>query len=302
MKRNYLFFAVFFSIIVCLNAVELDDKIESLSEANAKEYLQPLLNSYSANVNSGLYNTAKVLKPITFGFFVNGSISFVPDEDKKFKIQTLGLEDESDYEEWINEEETATVFGDEGAEIGPEGEEVSLPNGADISAVPTAMPQFHLGLPKGNELMVRFMPAVEINKDIGDLGFWGLGFKHSVSQYLPLVPIDLALQGTYQSLSVGDIVDIESFSLNAQISKKLLMWTLYGGLSYENTKLTAEYEYEPNIEGEDYDPMKIDFESDADNDIRATVGFRYSLLLAKFYADYSYCKYPVVNLGIGLSF
>jgi len=80
-----------------------------------------------------------------------------------------------------------------------------MPNGGNLTAIPMLIPQVLVGLPAGNELMLRIFPKVKISEDIGDLSFWGIGVKHSISQYIPLVPIDLAVQAVYQQMKAGDI-------------------------------------------------------------------------------------------------
>jgi len=100
---------------------------------------------------------------------------------------------------------------------------------------------------------------------------------------------------------------LNNFALNAEISKKLLMWTLYAGMGYEQTKLKAEYETEIKVYNEDSnsfdsEPIDIDFEIEGDNNFRTTFGIRYSLLLLKLYADYTISNYNIFNAGIGVSF
>ncbi|MDD3050655.1 MAG: hypothetical protein PHR06_05860 [Candidatus Cloacimonetes bacterium] len=300
MRKIFSFVLIFSIVASILSAGTLEKRIESLGKENAKLYLQPMINSFGANLNSGFYNTAKVLGTLKFGFFVNGSLTFVPTGDKKFTLNTDGVP-----AGYIGATETATVLGDEGATLTYQDNSLKLPNGADISAIPFAMPQLHVGIPFGNELMLRFTPTFNISEDIGSFHFWGIGLKHSISQYIPLIPIDLAVQGVYQQMKVGDILEFNATAFNAQISKTILMWTLYGGLGYEMTNMKAEYEYLPIVTGDDAEeyltPLKVNLEMESENDIRATVGFRYSILLAKFYADYSICKYPVLNIGVGLS-
>ncbi|MBL7149862.1 MAG: hypothetical protein ISS80_07295, partial [Candidatus Cloacimonetes bacterium] len=101
--------------------------------------------------------------------------------------------------------------------------------------------------------------------------------------------------------------ELNNLAFNAEISKKLLMWTLYGGLGYEQTRLKADYETEIMVYEEAStsfvsQPLDIDFEIDGDNNFRTTFGIRYSLLLLKLYADYTISKYNVFNAGIGISF
>jgi hypothetical protein len=301
----------------------IQEKLEQFGVDNGKGYIKPFVNAYGTNFNSGLYNTAKVLKPFRFGLNINMMLAFVPAEDKTFMPTRpdLSIEYEGEtfylYEE--STDETATVFGKEGTtihynpildnypELNASDLEINLPNGANLPAVPLIVPQFHLGLPAGNELMIRGFPKYEISKDVGDVGFWGVGLKHSVSQYIPLVPIDIAVQGVYQTLYVGDIIELNNLAFNAEISKRLLMWTLYGGLGFEQTKLKAEYETEIMVYNEDSntfvpEPLDINFEIEGDNNFRTTFGIRYSLLLLKLYADYTMSKYSVFNAGIGISF
>lgn len=317
----------------------IQEKLEKFGVDNGKGYIKPFVNAYGTNFNSGLYNTAKVLKPFRFGLNINMMLAFVPVEDKTFmptRPDLIITDTDGNPILYNNEEihlyevptdETATVFGKDGGDIvhnsllnnsallaalglsqsDVDALDISLPNGANLPAVPLIVPQFHLGLPAGNELMIRGFPKYEISKDIGDVGFWGIGLKHSVSQYIPLVPIDIAVQGVYQTLYVGDIIELNNLSFNAEISKKLLMWTLYGGLGFEQTKLKAEYETEIMVYNQDSnafvsEPLDIDFEIDGDNNFRTTFGIRYSLLLLKLYADYTISKYNVFNAGIGISF
>ncbi|MCD4818576.1 MAG: hypothetical protein K8S23_07775 [Candidatus Cloacimonetes bacterium] len=321
MKKIILVFC-FTLIFATIWAESLDEKMERFGKENGKMYLQPLVTAFGANLNSGFYNTAKVIKPFRFGVFFNTMAAFIPNSAKTFQAVRPDLIvniDGTDYYVYQPEEvESATVFGDQGGdftinnsipeEINTNGMEINLPNGAELPLVPLITPQFHFGLPAGNELMFRFFPKTEVNKNLGEVSFLGAGIKHSLNKsLLKLIPIDLAVQMVYQSLKVGDLIDVTSVAMNAQISKKLLMWTIYGGLGYENTKLKIEYQteqmiYNANINGFESTQIDIDFEIDGENDFRATAGIRYSMLMVKFYADYSLCKYPVTNVGFGVAF
>jgi len=192
----------------------IQEDLEKFGVENGKGYIKPFVNAFGTNLNSGLYNTAKVLKPFTFGLNVNMMAAFVPEEDKTFRpsrpdimvrdangdpIQYMS---QNIYLYEIPDGKTATCFGEDGAAIhhnsildnpalltmlGLTQDDVNsldipLPNGANLPAVPLVVPQFQLGLPAGNELMVRGFPKYEISKDVGEVGFWGIGLKHSISQ------------------------------------------------------------------------------------------------------------------------
>ncbi len=333
MKKSLIIFSLIVLLVSSLFS-DIQESLEKFGVENGQAYIKPFVTAYGTNINTGLYNTAKVLNPFRFGLFINTMLAFVPDKDKAFlpSRPDMYMDDPLNpgeiiylYEEPT--EETATVFGEDGGDIvhnslldDPEllatlglsqddvnALDISLPDGTNLPAVLLMVPQFHLGLPAGNELMIRGFPKYKISKDIGKIGFWGIGLKHSISQYIPLVPIDLAVQGVYQSLFLGDILVLNNFALNAEISKKLLMWTLYAGLGYEQTKLKAEYETEIQVYNEisnsfDSELIDIDFEIEGDNNFRTTFGIRYSLFLLKFYADYTLSDYSAFNAGFGVSF
>ncbi|MDP8202556.1 MAG: hypothetical protein P9M11_10515 [Candidatus Tenebribacter burtonii] len=322
--KKALFSLVLIVMITALFA-GVQEKLEQFGKDNGIMYVKPLVTAFGATMNTGLFNTANVLKPFTFGLNVNTMLAFVPNEDKTFTAvrPDLFIDDPENPGEVIYlysdpELESATVFGKDGATfehndllndipgLDASQLDLSLPNGANLPAVPFLMPQFNLGLPFGNEIMIRGCPKVEISKDIGDLGFWGVGLKHSVSQYIPLIPIDIAIQAAYQNLYIGDLLTFSNFNANLEVSKKLLMWTLYTGVGYDKTNVTAEYDYIYQIINEDNEiesiEKKIKFDVDGENEMRATAGIRYSLLLFKLYADYTVSKYSVFNAGIGVSF
>ncbi|MBT5420931.1 MAG: hypothetical protein HOK80_08560 [Candidatus Cloacimonetes bacterium] len=330
MKKTFLCLLLIVMVTGLFAGVQ--EKLEQFGKDNGMLYVKPLVTAFGTTMNTGLFNTAKVLKPFTFGLNVNTMLAFVPKEDDTFTAVRPDLFIEHPvsgeliylYED--SELESATIFGEDGATFGHNSDldnpillallglseddvaslDISLPKGTNLPAVPFLMPQFNLGLPLGNEIMIRGFPKVEINKDIGDLGFWGIGLKHSVDQYIPLIPIDIAVQASYQNLYVGEILTFSNFNANLEVSKKLLMWTLYTGVGYDKTNVTAKYDYtyqtiNDNNELESID-KEIKFDVDGENEMRATAGVRFSVLLLKLYADYTVSKYSVFNAGIGVSF
>src|SRR5262249_8944553 len=103
-------------------------------------------------------------------------------------------------------------------------------------------PQATVGVPMKTDLIVRYLPAIEVDKDIGKVSFFGIGAKHSVSQYLPVLPLDVAAYAMYQKLTVGtDLLKATNFAYGVCASKSLLMLTLYGGLGLESASMDVHY-------------------------------------------------------------
>ncbi|MBN2461720.1 MAG: hypothetical protein JXB60_08930 [Candidatus Cloacimonetes bacterium] len=319
MKKILLGLIIFLMITPVLQAGgNLEDKIVQFAEYNSKRYLQPLVTAFGTNLNTGFYHTAKVLPPFRFGVTVSGMLSFVPSSEKTFTALSPTVEYDGDiyYLYDPSEIETATVFGNQGAtftglnpQLEPyeefsDVENLKLPNGGKLDLVPLLTPQINVGLPYGNEIMIRAFPTYQVSEDTGEISFWGIGLKHSIDQYLPgIIPIDLAIQGVYQHIRITDLLTFNSFAFNAEVSKKLAAWTFYGGLQYEHCEMKAKYDYEYHDYYTDTDEVsEIAYSIEGENQFRATAGVRFSFLLFKIFTDYTLSQYQVLHAGIGLSF
>ena len=134
-----------------------------------------------------------------------------------------------------------------------------LPTGGDISQVFAGVPQFEIGSFYGTELLLRFIPPVKFDKNIGDFSFYGIGLKHSLSQYFDEAPLDVAVQVVYQQTSLAQIVgftkaelkaDANIYDANLQFSKKfkdITPWfgdlEFFGGYSFEQFNIVSTYTY-----------------------------------------------------------
>lgn len=293
--------SIFLFIMICTSVFVQADVVTDLAklgEDNAKLYVKPLIHAFGSDINSGWFSTAKT-KPLSFGLTVNGMLAIVPDDEKTFMAHNPNPEYyNGDYEE------SATVLGNNGAEFTSKVtglEDLSLPDGYDVSAVPLAVPQAHLGLPAGFEVAVRILPPYD-HEDYGEIFFWGAGLKYQVSNLIPMLSklVPISIQGTYQKLTVGDEVTLNSTFVNIHASRGLIVLpiTIYGGIGYETTKLNADYTYTEPWSGTE---VPIDFDIDGDNGFRVTAGASLKILVLDIMLDYSITKYQTVRLGVGFS-
>lgn len=134
-----------------------------------------------------------------------------------------------------------------------------LPTGGNISQVYAAVPQLEIGSLYGTELLIRFIPSIQLDKNIGDFSFFGVGLKHSLSQYIEDSPLDIAIQGVYQTTNITQIVgvtkaeltaDANIYNVNLEFSKKfknIADWfgdlDVYGGYSFEQFNIESSYKY-----------------------------------------------------------
>ncbi len=292
MKRLTILIGIFLvSPIVAFSQV--DQNLGSFPESAAKGYIQPLVDVMGANLNSGLYHTASMSK--FFGFYVGvkGMAVFVPSSMKKFTAE-LG----SDYNP--SRVETATVFGDKdgGARTRYRNlQDVNLPGGIGLKLVPLAVPQVSLST-MNSELLVRFVPSIKINDDVGSVNLFGIGLGHSISQYIPMFPINVAVQGVYQQLKVGSYLKATALNVNVHASKSFIFFTLYGGLGYETFSADINYSYKPPIGT----TQEISLSLKGKNNFRATAGLKLGLAIFDLNVDYSIGSVNVLSAGFGFSF
>src|SRR5690606_14463315 len=120
-----------------------------------------------------------------------------------------------------------------------------LPGLIEASIAPLLVPQVRIGSVFGTDLMIRYLPRIG-QDDLGSIGFFGLGVRHSISQYVPLLRLGLAAQVTYQSLGLQDADDDEilgasMWAISAIASKSFVVANVYGGLQLESTTMEADY-------------------------------------------------------------
>jgi hypothetical protein len=178
------------------------------AELMLTEYLRPLANSLGANLNGGWYNSAKVHGTLGFDVTFTVSAAIAPDDALLYDLSTLVLD------AVMPSDPIAPTFSG-GKGLGPPirydvlGTEVlsyDHPGGVNLKWLPSPMINAGVGLPKGFEIIGRWMPTVKI-KDIGSAGLWGIGVKHDIGQWIPFVKrvpvLDFTLHYGYTNLNLN---------------------------------------------------------------------------------------------------
>ena len=106
-----------------------------------------------------------------------------------------------------------------------------------------------IGLIKGTEINIRYLPKINVGK-VDQINLYGLGVKHDLLQWIPggkILPISLSVQGGYTKFNstiaiknvIGDrnnelAFDVEAITANIILSKKILMFTPYASIGYNS--------------------------------------------------------------------
>lgn len=343
------------------------------------EYLRPFGAGFGTGMTGGWYNTGKPHKLLGFDLTVTANIATIPTSAETFNLEALNSQFSS-IQAVPGTDAAPTIFGpgetdarlmynitiDPGIPgIGDVSytNELPAPPGIGLKddgvvpmyAVPVPMVQLGLGLIKNTELNFRFFPKTELG-DMGELGLWGIGVKHDVLQWLPIVdkiPVDVSIQGGYSKFTslftaieynpvandgnpgyMADVVNeltrtidyddqnmeltVKGFTMNAIVSKKLAILTLYGSLGFYSSNfgiyLNGDYpipapEFNNDVtnpavvlvardENIQTDPFAIEIK---ETNFRAGAGFRLKLAVITLHADYFIQEYPMLTVGFGIS-
>ncbi len=335
MKIKYLWSLLFLMGSAQLIAQSNINQLLASGLEDAKQfsdaYTSPASSGLIFSLSNGWFNTAKSKNLGEFEISIIGNASFVGDDQKHFHFN------ESDYNflhfknPALNERDIATIFGqnDPAAEMlityeAPNGTvtqtEITLPQGlgsVGVSTIPTAYLQASVGILKGTEVKLRYLPKIELEKVSSN--FYGAGIQHELTSWIPggdIFPLHIAalvgytaFKGSHDltpsSLISGSEQRIEtqinSWLFAALVSTKLPVINFYGGLGYvtgkSTTDLLGKYRINAGVLKSQtlVDPYSITHKAGG---IKASLGFKLKLAFFRLNAAYSFQKFNSVSLGL----
>ena len=211
----------------------------------------------------------------------------------------------------------------------------TLPKGSGMNTMQFAVPQIEIGSYLGTEILLRFIPKINYGETIGDFGFFGIGIKHSISQYFfdfdQERTFDLAVQFAYQNSTLENVFGETSASLksnanimnfNLQASKNIEdVVDVYSGISFEQIDISADFVYTIPIENQVQlglvgPDKKVDpangYPGDTkpqttklivnDFNIKWVIGVKKDFGPVAIFASYNVSKFNIFNGGLQYSF
>ena len=267
----------------------VEKAIKAFSKDYVSGYVQPMADFFGANMSAGWYHSAAIPN---MGFNLSVNIvamgSMVGDAQKTFTANSP-----------IGSFPTPTVFGEK------TGGRITDPNtglsyggsGGALNATlfPLATLQLHIGSVYGTELVIRGLPIPEIS-GAPKVTFFGLGVRHSISQYLAEFPVDIAAGVFWNTIKFGDLINMKSLAFGAQASKSFAILELYGGFAYE--KSSMDLGYTSTAAGS----PNVSISLDGANTFRATVGLGLNLAILHIYGDANFGSVTNFSAGLGFGF
>jgi len=277
----------------------IEDALKTLTGDNGKGYMQPLADLHGANFNAGWFHSASISRlgfHIEFDLIAMGGM--VGDDQKSYTASTpTGFQPAT-----FN---TATVFGGKGTTVqstNAPGTSYRAPDGVfNTSLFPLVAPQLTIGNVFGTQAAVRFVLIPRLGGESMPEGrLWGIGIHHSISQWIPALPLDVSALFTYGVTTVdwseggGRLFDCTGTSYGLQASKTFSLLTVYGGIAAETSTMKIKYQYT-----ESGTPTTITLDLEGANKFRATAGLCLSLGVFKIFADANFGTVTHFTGGIG---
>lgn len=339
--KNLIFSILTLSLSVTSVNAQLFDGIENIlltstedARILAEGYTAPIGKTLTYALNSGWATSAKTHKKLGFGLTIGGAAPFVPDVDQVFT--PTGLTSLS-----VPSGSLSTVFGEGGDqelnfsfsesvlgnEIEYEGK-LSFPGGLKdelpLGTVPAPIVQASVGVVFETDLLVRFIPTMEMQGSTFSLT--GFGLKHSIMQYfgpLDKLPLNVSVLAAISKASFEyDLSDstfggnstnrkmtfeADTFTIQALASIDLPIISAFAGLGYNagdsQFNVSGDYSIDYGITGIGPRILKdpISIASDASG-VMGIVGARLNLLFLKIFANYTIQEYNTLTAGISFNF
>ncbi|MGM0506344.1 MAG: DUF6588 family protein [Bacteroidota bacterium] len=128
-------------------------------------------------------------------------------------------------------------------------------------------------------------------------------------------------EGAAQWNGQGADLKASGYTINALVGKTLPILSIYGGVGMESSNMTIKTpgNYPLNVPNDNYDPSAsagspeshtktiestatpIDLDLDGENSFHAMAGLRIRLAILTISGSYTLAKYPVANVGVGIS-
>jgi hypothetical protein len=305
-------------------------------------YMSPVIKGISYGMSQGWYHTAKAHKTLGFDLGVSMHVVNIPkseyyfDPSKFLSSNTqltvssnglaptiMGPKDATVYTSTYDPDGAGPAAAQSFSVNGPEG--LNMKKEIGISAVPVPMAQLGIGIYKNTDLKIRFVPKTTLGTS--KIQMLGFGVLHDIKQHIPgikLLPFDLSMLVAMNTVKGSTGLEgggppkpagyngkqemnykFNSWVVQALISKKFSVLTLYAGVGFSSVKsnlnVVGQYEI-TSIASQSFtitDPVSIKY-SNAKT-ARLTGGMRLKFGPLYLNGEYTLQKFSTYSVGLGVA-
>jgi hypothetical protein len=275
---------------------QLTENLGGLTDQNVERYLGPLNTALSGTMNSAIFRTGYV--PRT-GINISGGLVVMAIEfgsaDKTFiPVDPEGFTS-------VTPTKVPTVVGSsEGVAVQGQDHLTQIyPGGFDLEGFEMAAPQISIGSIYGTRAIVRYIAFDVGDSEFGKFSYTGFGAQHSLSQWIPELPFDMAAGFMIQNLEIGDdVVSARATHFGVTASREFYKYLQpYVGFGVDTMRLHAKHD-DDDLE-DDLDDS-FDVTLDTQTDPRLTLGLAADAPYVSAFIELSAAA--ATGVAIGLSF
>ncbi len=268
---------------------DMEKVVKQFTDQSVIGYIQPIADMFGANMNSGYFHTAAIEQSgFHLSFDMIGMATMLSDGQKGYTATAPPGFNPATFQ-------TATMFGGKGAVVTDAATGLSY-RGSDgvfnTQVFPLAVPQLTLGNLYGTQVLIRYIPIPKMD-NFPNVTLWGIGARHSISQYLPDVPVDLAAGIFYSSFTVGDFINYKGLAINGEASMSWSILTVYSGLQWEKSSMDLSYV------SQDVSHTSVSVTMDGANTFRFILGVGLGLGPLKIFGDANFGSMTTFSAGFG---
>lgn len=270
----------------------IDDFVNSYAGENAVPYVQPLADIFTSSINTGVWDWSTIDRDFYLRIKLQGMVSFPTQSMRTFSGRTTG-----DFRP-VQTAIVPTIIGDERSVVlhGDNNSIYVFPGGLDLQQVILGTPQITVGGFLNSEVTARFL-AFPLNDNLDRVRFYGIGARHSISNYFNDSPIDLSIGYMYHHTEAGNYINSDQHLVSAHIGKtgKILSGQFMVG--YQASSSDLHYVYD---DGDTQTEVNLNLTNQNPFIMEAGLGVKLGPLMAS--SSISYSEHVAVAAGLGLFF
>lgn len=287
---------IFTSLLLLTHLVKaqssIDDYVDSYVGENAEPYVQPLADIFTSSINTGVWEWSTIDKDFYLRLKLQGMATFPTASMRTFTGTTTG-----DFRP-VQTAIVPTIIGDSRS-VTVQGEDNTVyvfPGGLDMQTVFLGTPQITIGGFLNSELTARFL-AFPLNNDLDRVRFYGIGGRHSISNYFVDAPIDFSVGYMYHHTEAGDYIVSDQHLVSAHIGKSGPVFSGQLMVGYQASNSDLHYIYD---DGDTETEVDINLRNQNPFIMEAGLGVKLGPVMAN--GAISYSEHVAVAAGLGLFF
>ncbi|MGQ1788374.1 MULTISPECIES: DUF6588 family protein [unclassified Saccharicrinis] len=295
-----------------------------VSHELAKAYLTPMGEMMHGSLHTGWYRTAKTHRFLGFDVSLSMSTSTTPSDKRGYYVDHIPELDQY----YAVKDGSFSIAANMAGETNDhpvirsktDGREIQLPKGEGEDKISLPVLLAGIGLPYNTELRIKLMPNLDMG-NIGGVSQYGIGIKHSIKEYIPVlenVPaLSLAIFGAYSSIindvsveyptaeSSGQLLEgtINGYSGRLLIGIDVPVFSAYMGAGYASS--SADYALkgnyyvgDPALQQEEANPLYVNYKFGR---LVLDFGVKAKLGMVELFAGYTPGDYGVLSFGAGVA-